>query len=102
MPAKIPLDRVGAIMAAVLTELRQAGGEAKLKDVLDRAEGKLHLTDYEREAYAKSGYIRWRALVHFYSIDCVKAGYIQKSGGKWYLTPQGEEALTQPPGAFIR
>jgi restriction system protein len=89
-------------MAAVLTELRQAGGEAKLKDVLDRAEAKLHPTDYEREPYAKSGYIRWRALVHFYSIDCVKAGYIQKSGGKWYLTPPGQEALRPSPGAFIR
>jgi restriction system protein len=102
MATKIPLERGGAIMAAVLTELRHAGGEAKLKDLLDRAEAKLHLTTYEREPYAKSGYIRWRALVHFYSIDCVKAGYLQKSGGKWYLTPPGEEALTQPPGAFIR
>jgi hypothetical protein len=35
MAAKIPLDRVGAIMAAVLTELRHVGGEAKLKDLLD-------------------------------------------------------------------
>jgi restriction system protein len=102
MAAKIPLDRVGAIVAAVLTELRQVGGEAKLKDLLDRAEAKLQLTDYEREPYAKTGYIRWRALVHFYSIDCVKAGYLQKSGGKWYLTPPGEEALRQPPGVFIR
>jgi hypothetical protein len=47
MAAKIPLDHVGAIMAAVLTELRHAGGEAKLKDVLDRVEAKLHLTDIE-------------------------------------------------------
>ncbi|HSF29382.1 MAG TPA: winged helix-turn-helix domain-containing protein [Candidatus Tectomicrobia bacterium] len=87
---------VGSIMAAVLTELQRAAGEAKLKDLLDRAEVKPHLMGYEREPYANSGYIRWRALVHFYSIDCVKAGYLQKSGGKWYLTPAGEEALRQP------
>ncbi len=32
----------------------------------------------------------------------MKAGYLQKSGGKWSLTPQGQEALKKPPGEFIR
>jgi restriction system protein len=76
MARKIPLERVGEIMKVVLTELKQAGGEAKLKDLFSRAEAKLALTDHEKETYAKSGYVRWRAVVHFYSIDCVKAGFI--------------------------
>ena len=102
MAAKIPLERVGEIMKTVLTELKLAGGAVRLKDLFNRAEPKLKLTEYEREPYAKSGYVRWRAIVHFYSIDCVKAGYIQKSGGKWSITPQGEGALEKPAGDFIR
>ncbi|MCI0416462.1 Mrr restriction system protein [bacterium] len=102
MARKIPIERVGEIMKVVLLELKNAGSEMRLKDLFARAVPKLTLTDYEKEPYAKSGYIRWQAIIHFYSIDCVKAGYIQKSGGKWYLTPQGEEALKLSPEDFIR
>jgi len=102
MAAKIPLDRIGEIMKVVLTELKDAGGQAKLKSLFERSEPKLNLSDYERAPYQKSGYIRWQAIVHFYSIDCVKAGYIQKSSGTWYLTPAGEEARKMPAGEFIR
>ncbi len=58
MGRKIPLDRVGEIMKVVFTELKSAGGQAKLKDLFDRAEAKLNLTDYERGYYPKSGYVR--------------------------------------------
>jgi len=102
MARKIPIERVGEIMKVVLTELQNAGGQARLKELLPKAESKLELSDYEREPYAKSGYIRWQAIVHFYSIDCVKAGYIKKSGGKWYLTQDGEDALKMQAGDFIR
>lgn len=102
MARKISLDRVDEIMRVVLTELKNIGGQARLKDLFALAETKLNLTEHEKEPYEKTGYIRWRAIVHFYSIDCVKAGYIQKAGGKWSLTEQGEEALKQPPGRFIR
>lgn len=101
MARKIPVERVGEIMKVVLTELKNVGGQARLKDLFPKVESQLKLTDYEREPYAKSGYIRWQAIVHFYSINCVKAGYIQKSGGKWYLMPDGEEALKMPAGEFI-
>ena len=36
MAAKIPIERVGEIMKVVLTELKNAGGEAKLKDLFER------------------------------------------------------------------
>jgi restriction system protein len=102
MERKVPLARVGEIMKTVLCELKSIGGQARLKDLLQKAEAKLNLTPYELEPYEKSGYIRWRAIVHFYSIDCVKAGYIQKSGGKWSLTEQGAAALRLPSEQFIR
>lgn len=102
MERKMPLSRVGEIMQAILSELKKTGGKGRLKDLFARAEPTLGLSDYERAAYEKSGYIRWRAVVHFYSIDCVKAGYIQKSGGIWHLTPQGEAALKMEPESFIK
>lgn len=102
MAAKVTLQRVGELMKGVLLELKNAGGEARVRDILAKAEPKLNLTEYEREPYEKSGLIRWKTIVHFYSIDCVKAGYIRKSGGRWYLTPEGEKALSLPPEEFIR
>lgn len=102
MERKIPLARVGEIMKTVLSELKNLGGHARLKEILERAEQRLQLTPYELEPYAKSGYIRWRAIVHFYSIDCVKAGFIQKLSGKWSLTAEGEQALNYAPEQFIR
>jgi restriction system protein len=101
MAAKIPKERVGEIMKIVLTELKNAGGEAKLKDLFERSEPKLNLSEYEKAAHEKSGYIRWRSVVHFYSIDCVKAGYLQKTSGRWKLTPEGEKALKKPAAEFI-
>jgi restriction system protein len=32
-------------------------------------------------------------LLHFFTIDCIKAGYLVKKKGVWYLTPEGENAL---------
>lgn len=101
MARKIEIQRVGEILHMVLSELKRSGGEMKLKDLLNLAEPKLNLNEYERGTYEKSGYTRWRSIAHFYSIDCVKAGYIIKSGGRWKLTKQGEEALKQKPGDFI-
>lgn len=102
MSRKISFERVGEIMKVVLTELKNVGGQARLKEILPKAELKLNLSNYELEPYAKSGYIRWQAIVHFYSIDCVKAGYIQKSGGKWNLTESGEQALKMSSEEFIQ
>ena len=95
MARKIPVERVAEYIKTILLELDQLGGHARLKELFPRAEAKLNLTDYEREPYAKSGFIRWQAIVHFSSIPLVKAGYIQKSGGKWHLTELGKAALAK-------
>ena len=92
MAAKLPIERVGEIMKIILTELKDAGGEAELKDLFERFELKPKLSEYEKAVHDKSGYIRWRSVVHFYSIDCVKAGYLQKASGRWSLTPEGSSA----------
>ncbi len=101
MARKIPHERIGKFLKAVLTELKSAGGEARLRDLFPKASPKLDLTEYEKAAYEKSGQIRWQSVVHFYSISCVKAGYLVKSGGKWKLTAQGEKAIKKQDKEFI-
>lgn len=102
MAAKIPIARVGEIMKAVLAELQHLGGEARLRDLFESVEPKLNLTEYEQAIHDKSGYVRWRSIVHFYSIDCVKAGYIEKTNGRWRITTEGQKALKKPAAEFIR
>ena len=96
MAKNIPPERSAEYIKTILLELDHLGGHARLKELFPRAEAKLNLNDYEREPYAKSGFIRWQAIVHFNSIPLVKAGYIQKSGGKWHLTELGKAALSKP------
>lgn len=49
---------------------------------------KIELTAWEQERYEKTGYIRWQSILHFYTIDCTKAGYLRKQKGVWYLTEE--------------
>ena len=41
----------------------------------------------------ETGHIRWQSVLHFYTISCIKAGFLIKEKGIWYITLEGEEAL---------
>lgn len=73
--------------------LQAEGGELPGKEVIDRIRQNVNFTDWEKEVYEKTGYVRWEAILHFYTVDCAKAGYLRKSKGVWYLTPEGEQAM---------
>lgn len=73
--------------------LKEAGGEMNGSDVIDKIRKTVSFTDWEKERYEKTGYIRWESILHFYTIDCVKAGFLRKNKGVWYLTEEGEKAL---------
>lgn len=73
--------------------LQERGGEAPGKEVVTELENRLSFNDWEKGVYEKTGNIRWQSILHFFSIDCVKAGFLIKKKGVWYLTPEGEEAL---------
>lgn len=53
--------------------------------------------DWEKEVYQKTGYVRWESALHFFTIDCLKAGYLRKAKGIWYITEEGEKALKLGP-----
>ena len=78
---------------AALNILKQSGGELHRKEINEKIGEQVELDDWAKGRYEKSGYIRWQAILHFYSIDCVKAGFLVKKKGVWYLTKEGKEAL---------
>ena len=79
-------------LKAAFDALHDAGGSLALRDVKREVERRVSLTDHDREVYEKTGHVRWESILHFYSIDCAKAGFIRKEGGLWHLTPEGEVA----------
>lgn len=78
---------------AALNIVKQNGGSMRGFDVIEKIANTVTFDEWENHQYKKTGYIRWKSILHFYTIDCVKAGFLQKSKGLWTLTPEGEEAL---------
>ena len=89
------------VIHAALSILQDNGKEMPMRDLLAKVEKAVKLDDWARERYEKSGYVRWESILHFFSIDCVKAGYLVKKKGVWYLTPEGEEALKLGPEKLL-
>ncbi|MBD2137656.1 restriction endonuclease [Anabaena sp. FACHB-1237] len=81
------------IIFAALQILKENEGQLQGKQVIEEVEKRVDLDDWAKARYEKSGYIRWRSVLHFYTIDCIKAGFLLKNKGIWYLTPEGEKAL---------
>jgi len=88
--------RAAVFLKAVFQALDEAGGSLRLRDVLDQVERRVELDDNDKGVYAKTGYVRWQSVLHFYSIDCVKAGFLKKAGGRWHLTPEGRSVMGKP------
>lgn len=86
-------ELAGKVIYAALQILKERGGEAPGRDVLEEVGRRVPLDDWAKATYEKSGYVRWQSILHFFSIDCIKAGYLVKKKGVWYLTPEGENAL---------
>ena len=72
--------------------LKKHNCEMPVKDLLKKMEEELELNDWEKARFEKSGYIRWQSVFQFYTIDCIKAGFLLKKSGIWYLTSEGLEA----------
>ena len=92
MPA-IAHERIGQYLKTALQVLKDNGGSLRSRSVREQVGDKLILDEYELERYEKSGDIRWETTLDFYSISCVKAGWIVKDKGIWTLTDSGRVVL---------
>lgn len=82
------------LIYATFQVLKENGNEMPGRDVMEAVANRVELDDWAKERLEKSGYIRWRSILHFYTIDCSKAGFLRKRSGTWFLTPEGETAIT--------
>lgn len=99
--AKIEKGRIGQYLQTAFQIIKDNDSQMPSKEVTNQTGKKLNLSEYEKERYEKSGYIRWESILHFYSIDCVKAGWLIKKKGVWYITDEGIEALKLSTLDFI-
>jgi len=80
-------------MYATLQYLIECGGEAPSKQIFESLEQRLELTDWDKALYEKTGLTRWKSILRFFSITLIKAGFLIKEKGTWYITAEGEAAL---------
>lgn len=73
--------------------LMEADGEMRGKDVIDEIRNTVEFDDYEQHRFEKTRNIRWESVLHFYTIEAKKAGFLRKNKGIWSLTEEGIEAF---------
>ncbi len=88
-------------MFAAFKILKEAGGQLSGKQVIDKIHKTVELTEWEKQVYEKTGYVRWESILHFYTIDGIKAGFLRKNKGVWYLTEEGEKAIKLGPAKLL-
>ena len=80
-------------MFAAMTILSKNGGSMPVRELMLEVEKTVVLSDWEKEVLENTGNIRWQSIMHFSSVDYVKAGYLLKKKGHWMITPEGEEVI---------
>jgi len=90
------------VIFATFKILQNNGGQMRGKDVVDRIRETVDFDEYASHVYEKTGYVRWESILHFYTIDCMKAGFLIKKTGVWYLTEEGEEAIKLGPEKLLQ
>lgn len=88
--------RTGELLRVAFQALWDKPEGMQAKNVLDYISDNIHLTDYERGTYPSSPTTtRFEKIVRFATIDLVKAGWLVKSKGRWYLTEEGQNAYNR-------
>ena len=82
-------------MHAALSILKKNGGEMPSRELMEKVEKQVEFTPWELETTSRGG-VRWQNIYHFSSVDYVRAGYLLKKNGTWYITPEGEKAILLP------
>lgn len=91
------------VLFGTLAALKESGGTAEKKGLLDRLQGDLELTPWELEPGGKHGNPRWRKYLNFKTTEAVRADWLIKDWGTWTLTEAGHEALeTHDPDSLCR
>ena len=94
--ADLTKTRNGEIQRGVFKVLLDQPEGLRAKDVIQRLRDAVPPTEYEKNDYASTpGVERFGKVVRFATIAPVKAGWMVKDKGTWYLTEEGKRAYEQ-------
>ena len=89
--ADVTRERVGTLLRKLFEILMKHPEGLQAKDALAALAASVELSDYEAGEYASGGR-RFEKIVRFATVDCVKAGWLAKTRGKWFVTEEGRKA----------
>ena len=88
--ADITRRRTGEFLRIVFQLLWDKPDGVPAKEILEAIPKAIKLTDYENGFYPSTpNSPRFEKIVRFATIDLVKAGWLVKNKGRWYLTEEG-------------
>ncbi len=91
-------QRVGELQRGVFTILLDQFEGLPARDILRRMEQVVPPTEFEKSDYPKHpGVQRFGKIIRFATIAPVKAGWLVKDKGRWYLTDEGRSAYRRFP-----
>ncbi len=91
--ADITRRRTGEFLRIVFDQLLDKPDGLPAKEILDAIPKKTQLTEYERGYYPSTpNSPRFEKIVRFATIDLVKAGWLVKNKGRWFVTEEGLKA----------
>jgi restriction system protein len=101
--AEITRRRTGELLRRLFEILMPLSDGMQARDALAALERAVKLTDYETGTYASGGR-RFEKIVRFATVDCTKAGWLQKAKGRWMVTDAGKTAYAtyRDPEAFYK
>lgn len=92
--AEITHKRMGELLRGVFQILSGEPDGLLARDVLKKLESLVPPTTFENSDYPnRPGVRRYEKIVRFATVSCVKAGWLEKSKGRWLLTETGKTAF---------
>jgi restriction system protein len=96
--AEITGKRIGELQRGVFKILLDRPDGLLAKEVIQLMETVVPPTDFEKKDYPNNpGVQRFGKMVRFSTIAPVKAGWLIKDKGRWYLTQEGKQAFKSYP-----
>jgi restriction system protein len=92
--ADITSARTGELLRALLGMLQNHTDGLQARDALKALRTVVPPTPYELGTFPSGG-VRYDKIIRFATVDCVKAKWLVKDGGRWYVTDAGVAALKQ-------
>lgn len=103
--AEITRQRVGELVRGVFSILAEHPDGLAAKDVLAELSRRVPPTDFENSTYPRQPEVRrYEKIVRFSTIKPVKAGWLVKDKGHWFVTDEGLAAYRrfQDPATLVR